>query len=102
MNQVERWRAQLRETVERVEGGEALELEQMTRFFERARQLAAHAGADEISAVRADLDHLKRVMLQHQQALDGELNELGRRRQGIRGYGQLRSAHKGQRLRRRA
>ncbi len=102
MNQVERWRSELRETVERIEAGEALTVDHMRHFFEEARELAAHANTDEISSVRADLGRLKSAVQQRQQALEAELGELGRRRQGIRGYSQLRSTQKGQRLRRRA
>jgi hypothetical protein len=96
------WCASLEGLVEAGGRGEPLDLAVVTALAERARALGPSLDQAQRLHVKRCISKLADIVRDGLGQLDRELADLNERRVGIRGYGQLRSTHVAQRLRRRA
>ncbi len=96
------WCASLESIIDTGRQGEPLQLDAVTRLAESARELGPELSDPQRRHIKKCIAKLSDIVREGMVQLDRDLAGLSERRVGIRGYGQLRSNHVGQRLRRRA
>jgi hypothetical protein len=82
--------------------GEPLDLEAVQSIAKHARTIGSELEPEQRRHVAECVGKLGDIVRTGMQQVERDLAGLGERRVGIRGYGQLKSTHTGQRLRRRA
>jgi hypothetical protein len=102
MSAYQRWCASLEQTLEACRDGQALDLEAVKRLGLEARAIAPELDNEQRQQLEGRISMLSEMMREGMRRLDEEMAEMSGRRAGVRGYGQLRTKHTGQRLRRRA
>jgi hypothetical protein len=102
MSGYEDFRASLAHLLEAGQRGEPLDLDAVSRIAGLARTIGPGLDDAERREVTSCIGRLGDIVREGMAQVEAELSSLGDRRVGIRGYGQLRSTHTGQRLRRRA
>lgn len=95
------WCAELEALVEAGNQGEPLRLDAVAKLAEHARALGPQLDPDQRKHVTTCIAKISDIIRDGMDHLEHQMAELSERRVGIRGYGQLRSSHIGQRLRRR-
>ncbi len=95
------WCGELEALIQAGAEGEPLNLEAVTALAEQARVLGPELDPAQREHVGKCIAKLADIVREGMAQLDAEIDKLSDRRAGIRGYGQLRSSHVGQRLRRR-
>ncbi len=102
MNDLERWHADLERALSPRDEEESLEIEVIKELAQRARELGPGLEDHQRQELKQGIDRLHRFVREGMTRIEDDLHSLGQQRRGIRGYGQLRSNHKSQRLHRRA
>lgn len=94
--------ASLQRLLDAGQKGDPLDLDAVQRIAKHARSIGTELDQEQRRHVAECVGKLGDIVRTGLQQVEHELAGLGERRVGIRGYGQLRSTHTGQRLRRRA
>ena len=102
MNGFDTWCAALKLLLEAGEQGEALDLAAVTGLAEQARKIGPELDKAQREHVMLCIAKLRGIVRDGMRQMEREFVKVGERRVGIRGYGQLRTSHTAQRLRRRA
>ena len=95
------WSRDLEALVEAGAAGEPLNLEAVTKLAKQARAMGPQLDPEQRAQVGRCITKLSELIRDGMEHIEGELSTIGERRAGVRVYGQLRSNHTGQRLRRR-
>jgi len=95
------WCTSLEALIDAGRQGAPLELDAVTRLAESARALGPDLSDPQLQHIKQCIAKLSDIVREGMVQLDHEITSFTERRVGIRGYGQLRSNHLGQRLRRR-
>lgn len=101
MNDYASWCTSLEQTLGVCNQGEPLDLEAVKRLGQQARSLGPSLTPEQREHVKHCVATLSGMIREGMRRMDEELSGIGERRAGVRGYGQLRATHTGQRLRRR-
>jgi len=100
MTSFEDWCTSLEVLIDAGRRGDPLELNAVTRLAEDARTLGPELNDPQRQHIKKCIAKLSDIVREGMVQLDREIAGISERRVGIRGYGQLRSNHLGQRLRR--
>jgi hypothetical protein len=96
------WCDLLESTLSACKDGTPLRLEAVRQLGADARSMGSELDEDQRRHVKSCIEELSKLIRAGMRQLDEELAACSNRKQGVRGYGQLRASTTGQRLRRRA